>query len=92
MKKYIVYIVIFVVGLIFVSDDVLQLVKGYLHRKKLEAKTGQLDAEYEELKEVKEKLDKGDKEYYEQLARVELKLVKDGELEFRFTPPSEDRK
>lgn len=86
--RYLIYAIILI--LVFTHKGTRNFFKNRMELKKLNKLENSVDREYVKLQEEKERI-LNDKKYLERLARIELDMIKPGELEFRFPPPQKEK-
>jgi len=88
LKRSLRYILLIGVAVyLFSNQDFLNIVRRFIALRSLKAEIRQVDNEYESMRREKQRILKDDA-YLEKLARRDLKMAKQGELDFRFDPPA----
>ncbi len=82
---WLILIVLVMLGFALLGDrGVLRALQTYNHKQELEKQMYELQAEQQQLREEIQLLRK-DRDYWEQLARKELGMVREGELIYQFS-------
>lgn len=85
IPPWLILIVLAMLGLSLLGDrGALRALQAYHHKQELEQQLTQLQAEQQQLREEIQLLRK-DRDYWEQLARKELGMVREGELIYQFS-------
>lgn len=85
VPSWLVLIVLIMLGFALLGDrGVLRAFQSYSHKQELEQQLQKLEQQQEQLREEIHLLRK-DRDYWEQLARKELGMVREGELIYQFS-------